>query len=341
MFSIMPNLISKDSAISMGVEVIRSESRALQELASRIDDRFSSAVNMILSNSGTVFVGGVGKSGLIGAKISATLASTGTPSQFLHAYEAMHGDLGRIRSCDVAILISNSGRTEEILMLANALRNSSVPLIGITDSDCNPLANLCDVVLPLGKSVEACHNFLAPTVSTAKILALGDALAVTLSKCRGFSSKDFLAIHPGGNLGKLNEPIKNILRREREISVVVDQEDLTLGEMLTKSSKNGRRSGAVLIVDLQGKLVGLLTDGDVRRILTSGASDVLETRVKGIMTRNPIAIDENESIAHAIEILRNYQIDEIPIVDDSSRPVALLDVQDVLSLSGFVVSSKE
>jgi arabinose-5-phosphate isomerase len=281
--------------------VLRAEATAIEQLCARIDGDFSEAVERILACSGRVVVTGMGKPGFIAQKISATFASTGTPSLFLHPAEALHGDLGRLVPGDLVLALSNSGETEEILRLLPALKRMGAPIIAVTGGQKSSLAAAADVVLEIGPVPEACPLGLAPTTSTVALLALGDALAMTVLHRRGFSPEQFAELHPAGALGKR-------LLRVREVM----------------------RTGAASVVDDRGKLVGIFTDGDLRRLVQQDDVDFTRS-VSAVMGRSPRTIGPDDLAVTAAEILREGQIDQLPVVDSDGRPVGLLDVQDLLS----------
>ena len=308
------------------------EAAAIQAASQTIDEDFQIAVGMITACEGNIVVGGVGKSGLIGQKISATLASTGSPSHYMHATEALHGDLGRIRPGDVVILLSNSGSTDEVVSLAGVLRQQSLPIVSITATRDSQLARLSDAVLCIGNNKEACPWKLAPTASTAVMLAIGDALALTASHQRAFSPEDFHKRHPGGALGKLLLPVSDILRfRVGENTAVVSQHT-SLQAMLETADRYPRRCGAVLIVDHQNALTGIVTDSDLRRLLIQHGPGILNESTGSIMTRAPRFVFETETVQESLRLVREYRLDEIPVVDGQHRPVGVLDVQDLIAL---------
>src|SRR5713226_4197897 len=291
--------------------VLRAEAAAIEQLCARIDGDFSEAVERILACSGRVVVTGMGKPGFIAQKISATFASTGTPSLFLHPAEALHGDLGRLVPGDLVLALSNSGETEEILRLLPALKRMGAPIIAVTGGQKSSLAAAADLVLEIGPVPEACPLGLAPTTSTVALLALGDALAMTVLHRRGFSPEQFAELHPAGAAN----PTVN--------------EDTSLRETAAVMSTVGR-PGAASVVDESGKLVGIFTDGDLRRLVQQNDVDFTRS-VSAVMGRNPRTVGPDDLALTAAEILREGQIDQLPVVDPEGRPVGLLDVQDLLS----------
>lgn len=307
--------------------VLHAEAAAIEQLCTRIDGDFSEAVERILACSGRVVVTGMGKPGFIAQKISATFASTGTPSLFLHPAEALHGDLGRLVPGDLVLALSNSGETEEILRLLPALKRMGAPIIAVTGGQKSALAAASDVVLEIGPVPEACPLGLAPTTSTVALLALGDALAMTVLHRRGFSPEQFAELHPAGALGKRLLRVREVMRTGAANPTV--SEDASLRETAAVMSTVGR-PGAASVVDGAGRLVGIFTDGDLRRLVQQ--DDVDFTRpVSAVMGRSPRTVGPDDLAVTAAEILREGQIDQLPVVDRAGRPVGLLDVQDLLS----------
>ncbi|MFA5116316.1 MAG: KpsF/GutQ family sugar-phosphate isomerase [Candidatus Omnitrophota bacterium] len=307
-------------------EVFDIEAEAVKTLKKRVGRDFIEAVNIILKSRGRVVVSGMGKTGIIAQKLSATLASTGTPSLFLHLSEAVHGDLGRVTPEDVVIIVSNSGQSEEIRQLFPILKKIGSKVIALTGNLKSLLAKHSDVVLDVSVKKEACPLGLAPTASTTATLAMADALAVCLLELKGFKEKDFAFFHPGGNLGKrLILKVEDIMRSGRSNPIV--REDLTVSQVLLKITQ--ARAGAASVVDKNGKLAGIFTDGDLRRHIETDPG-LPKRRIKEVMTKNPLAIRRDKLAAEAMRILQERKIDEVPVVDKNNRPVGLLDVQDLL-----------
>jgi arabinose-5-phosphate isomerase len=307
--------------------VLHAEAAAIEQLCARIDGDFSEAVERILACSGRVVVTGMGKPGFIAQKISATFASTGTPSLFLHPAEALHGDLGRLVPGDLVLALSNSGETEEILRLLPALKRMGAPIIAVTGGQKSSLAAAADVVLEIGPVPEACPLGLAPTTSTVALLALGDALAMTVLHRRGFSPEQFAELHPAGALGRRLLRVREVMRTGAANPTV--SEDTSLRETAAVMSTVGR-PGAASVIDERGQLVGIFTDGDLRRLVQQ--DDVDFTRpVSAVMGRHPRTVGPDDFAITAAEILREGQIDQLPVVDTDGRPVGLLDVQDLLA----------
>ena len=266
-------------------QVIDSESKAIKGLAETVGRDFERAAEMIYNCSGSAIVSGIGKAGIIGRKISATLASTGTPSHFLHPAEAVHGDLGRLRKEDIVLVLSYGGETDEIIRLINLVKQSQIPLIAITGEKDSTLAKYSDVVLSMGKLTEACPLGVAPSVSTTCMLALGDALALTVMKARNFSVEDFVRFHPGGSLGtKLMTVEQSMMFRPGEKLPLAAGSD-TIGKIL-KNTSDVKRHGAIMVVDKQGKLAGIITDGDIRRLMTKEGPNGFDMKASDVMTKN-------------------------------------------------------
>ena len=316
----------KASVLKRAKKVLQIERDAIGRLAGRLDGRFEMAVELLAKCLGRVVVTGMGKPGIIGQKISATFSSLGIPSLWLHPAEAAHGDLGRVTGQDVVIALSHSGETEEILHLLPVIRRIGARLIAITGSPASRLGRQADVVLNTFVKNEASPWGLVPTASTTTMLALGDALAVALSEKRGFTSKDFAALHPGGSLGKRLTLRVEDLMRGGAANPVVKQTDPVKRVLLAITRA---RAGSACVVDDRGRLAGIFTDGDLRRHVEEDR-EILHRKVSTVMTRNPKTLPVGHLAVEALKILRAYRIDEIPIVDSKCRPVGLLDIQDLL-----------
>ena len=312
--------------VAYGRTVLQTEARAISSLA--LDAGFGTAVEWILDCKGRVVVTGMGKPGFVAQKISATLASTGTPSLYVHPAEAAHGDLGRIAREDLVLALSNSGETEEILRLLPALRRIGARIVAFTRDHQNPLARGADLVVPLGPIEEACPLGLAPTASTAALLALGDALAMTVLESRPFDREDFALYHPAGKLGRGLMKVREVMRKGDANPLV--RETQTLADCVAVMTRTPGRPGAATVVDGRGRLVGVFTDGDLRRLVEHHEVD-FRARVGTLMTRNPRTVRPEALVADATRVLRSAAIDQVPVVDEAGRPVGLLDVQDLLA----------
>lgn len=311
-------------------EVIRAEASALNHLAQHLPVELDDAVQLVLESRGAVIVTGVGKAGWIGQKISATLASTGSRSHFLHPSEAMHGDLGRIGEHDIVLALSNSGETGELLQILAPIRRRRVPLIAITADTNNTLAQHATVVLAYGKYSEACHMGLAPSTTTTVMLALGDALALAICRARQFMATDFAQFHPGGNLGRGLARVEEIMRPMSSCRMAHESE--TVRGVYVRLESPLRRSGAILLVDDSGKLTGMFTDSDLARLLERQQDAMLDGPMHQVMTRQPITIHCGELTTQAVEILASHNISELPVVDGDGRPQGLIDITDVVGL---------
>jgi arabinose-5-phosphate isomerase len=313
--------------------VLEVEAGALRRLVPRIGQDFAQAARMLYRCRGNVITSGIGKAGIIAQKISATLASTGTPSHFLHAAEAVHGDLGRVRPSDVVLILSYGGETAEVSRLLGQLEKMKVPVIAMTGTPDSTLARKATVLLGMGHIDEACPMGLAPSATTTAMLALGDALALAVLEMRQrggqFSREEFALYHPGGSLGRQLLMVETLMRRGKDLPVARD--NLTVRQALAGVRKMRRRSGAVCLVDGRGRLTGIFTDADLRRLLEAGRDDALDRPIALVMTRGPKRVQVGDSAAEAIQIINRYFIEELPVVDARGRLVGLLDVQDLLA----------
>ena len=312
-------------------EVLRIEAEAIRRLIPRIGRSFEAAVDLLVGCKGRVIVTGMGKAGIIGQKLSATLASTGTPSYWVHPAEATHGDMGRVARQDVIIALSNSGETEELTRLLPVIKRIGSRLIALTGNLRSTLAKHSDVALDVGVAKEACSLNLAPTASTTAMLAMGDALAVVVAERRGFRERDFALLHPGGQLGRrLLLRVSDLMRTGSAHPIV--REAARVKAVLLAVTR--ARAGSASIVDARGRLVGIFTDGDLRRHLNA-PNHLTELHVRDVMTRHPKTITADRLAAEALRVLREHKIDELVVVDGRRKPVGLLDVQDLLK-AGFV-----
>jgi arabinose-5-phosphate isomerase len=322
---IAKRMTSSASFEQLGREVIQLEAEALQTLATRIDGQFADACRLILACTGRVIVTGMGKSGHIGGKIAATLASTGTPSFFVHPGEASHGDLGMITPADVVLAISNSGETEEILTILPIIKRMGVKLVALTGGLKSSLAQQADAVLNAGVEMEACPHNLAPTASTTVALAIGDALAVALLKSRGFTREDFARAHPAGSLGRrLLLYVNDIMHTGTTIPQVT--EDASLSAALLEMT--GKGLGMTGVVDNDGRLVGILTDGDLRRVLSQNV-DVYRARITDLMTRHPKTTRADRLAAETVHVMRSLKINGLFVVDENQRVIGALNMHDL------------
>ncbi len=313
-------------SVKIAKEVLKNERDAISSLMKRVGKDFEKAVNAICKIKGRVIVTGMGKPGFIAQKISATLSSTGTPSLYLHPAEALHGDLGRVTKEDCIIALSSSGETEEVIKLLPIIKKIGAKLIAMVGNAKSTLAKNSNFVLDVSVKREACPLGLAPTTSTTAMLAFGDALSVALLAKKGFKEKDFAFYHPGGILGKRLILRVGDIMREGYSNPVVKLGTPVKGVLLAITKA---RAGSATVVNKRGVLVGIFTDGDLRRHLETD-SNLINKKVEEVMTRNPVVINRDRLAAEALQILRSKKIDEIPIIDKKKRPIGLLDVQDIL-----------
>jgi len=311
-------------------DILRQESQALADVARRLDASFCAAVNLLARCTGAVVVTGMGKAGLIGQKITATLSSTGTRALFLHPAEAVHGDLGCVGSGDVALALSNSGETEELCRLIPLLKRLAVPILAITARETSTLGREADVTITLGHLREAGQFGLAPTTSTTAMLALGDALALVTGRTRGFTRQQFALYHPAGTLGQKLRRVAELMRDQSQLRLA--PQTVTIREVCAMTGARARRTGAVILVDSDGRLAGLFTDSDLVRLLESRREHQLDRPVAEVMTVNPLTIGPDAPLADAVDLLSRHHISELPVVDADCRPVGLIDITDVIAL---------
>lgn len=311
--------------VEKGKRIIEDEIEGLKELKEKLNGSFAKAVKRILSCEGKVILTGVGKSGHIARKIASTLSSTGTPSVFLHPSEALHGDLGLIDKKDIVIAVSNSGESSEVLSLVPYIKLQGVPLIAITGNPESSLAKHSDIVLLIPAGKEAGHLGLAPTTSSTATLVLGDALALTIMELRGFTEKDFALRHPAGSLGRKLRLVKDLYHTGEELPVV--REDTPMKEVVLVMTEKG--FGATAVVNEEGKLVGIITDGDLRRFVNKGGSFDKST-AKDVMTRNPKIAKPDELALEALRRMEDYKITVLIVVDEENRPIGIIHMHDIL-----------
>ncbi len=316
----------RENMLKRAKEVINIEAAAVKGLLKHLDRNFERAVTLMAQCQGRVIVTGMGKTGVVGRKISATLSSTGTPSVFMHSAEAVHGDLGQVTFKDVLIVISQSGETEETTRLLPLIKKIGAQTIAITGNTHSTLAKYSDVVLNVGVKQEGCPLGLAPMASTTATLVMGDALAACLIDRKKFRKEDFALFHPGGSLGRrLLLKVEDIMRKDSHLAKV--HFSMKVQGVLLAITK--ARCGCACVVDQKGRLEGIFTDGDLRRHLEQDLK-VLSRSVKDVMTKNPRAIGKDKLAAEAFEILKTKKIDELPVVDKNHKLVGLVDVQDLL-----------
>lgn len=310
--------------------VLRVEADALYSMAGRLDSQFCSAVELLFHCTGHVVVTGMGKAGLIGQKISATLSSTGTQSIFLHPAEAVHGDLGCLHDDDVLLALSNSGETGELIGLLPFVQQSRIPMVAVTASAKSTLGSSADFVIELGPLGEAGLHGLAPTTSTTAMLAVGDALALVVSERKGFTPQQFAVFHPGGSLGNQLKPLSEVMRTADELRI--ESERATIRDVYINLHKPGRRTGAVMLVDDEGRLSGLFTDSDFARLWEQRREIQIDRPIREVMTAHPITIPATALLCEAVDILTGKKVSELPVVDDAGKPIGLIDITDVIGL---------
>ena len=315
--------------LKLAQDVIRHEAEALQRLAKNLPDDFQEAAELIAQCEGSVIVTGMGKAGWIGQKISASLASTGTCSHFLHPAEAIHGDLGRVKSDDIVLAFSNSGETAEIVKLLPTFSKLDVPIVAITGSQRSTLVAQSQFVLCYGKTIEAGHLGLAPSTSTALMLSLGDALSLVVSRMKNFQANDFARFHPGGSLGKRLSCVDEIMRPLDQCRVALESE--TVRDVYVRFGGKARRAGVVLITNTDGHLTGLFTDSDLARLLERQQENQLDRPIRDVMTSTPVTIRSGQKTMLAVDTLACRNLSELPVIDRSGCPVGLIDITDVLS----------
>lgn len=313
--------------IQRAIDTLKLESSAVKDQIEHLDGQFIKAVSLIEKTSGRVVVIGLGKSGLIGKKIAATMASIGVPAIFLHPAECLHGDLGMIMRNDVVLMLSYSGETEEIKQLLPVLQKMKIKIIVMTGKVNSKVWTGCDVIINSSIKKEACPYNLAPTSSTTAMLALGDALALVVSERKGFKKENFAMLHPLGAIGKkLTMDVKAIMRKGGANPVVKDT--ATVEEALFVMT--GTRVGATSVVNKKGKLIGFFTDGDLRRQIQHN-DNLLQKKISEVMTKNPFTIKPDMLAVDAAKILQKKNIDNVPVVNDDNKPIGILDERDLLS----------
>ncbi len=310
--------------------IVRGEAAALQQVADRLGDSFLHAVDLCLACTGRVGVTGTGKSADVGLKIAGTLNSTGTRAYVLDATKAVHGDLGMVHHDDVVFALSLSGESEEVVRLLPSLKQMAHRVVGLTSNATSTLALGADVAIILGPLDEVCPLGLAPSTSTTAMIAVGDALAFTLMRLREFTREDFARNHPAGNLGRKLLKVEAVMRRDLELRVAPCSR--TVREVFAQSQKRGRRTGAVMLTDDDGKLCGLFTDSDLARLFEQRRDGQLDRPIAEVMTRSPTTAVVGTRVLDALDLLRARKISELPILDSEGRPAGLLDVTDLIGL---------
>jgi arabinose-5-phosphate isomerase len=311
-------------------EIVRAEGDALHLVASRLGDSFVKTVDLMFRCSGRVGITGTGKSADVGQKIAGTLNSTGTRAYVLDATRAVHGDLGMVHPQDLVLILSHSGESEEIVRLLGPLRPLAWSLIALTGNGQSTLARQADIALVLGPLEEVCPLGLAPSTSTTAMIAVGDALAFVLSRMRDFRREDFAKYHPAGNLGRRLLKVEAVMRQGLDLRLAPDQE--TVREVFARIRKQGRRTGAVMLIDQFGQLSGLFTDSDLARLFEERRDAALDRPIAEVMTRDPLTIALGSRVADAVEVMRRRKISELPVVDAAAKPIGLIDITDLIGL---------
>jgi arabinose-5-phosphate isomerase len=311
-------------------DVLYTEADAIRALAERLDERFDEAVETILSSTGRLVISGMGKSGIVCKKIAATFSSTGTPSLFLHPAEALHGDLGMVVSGDVVLLVSSSGTTTELLRLLEYLKRINVTIISFVGDRSSALGTLADISIDVGVSREACLMNLAPTASSTAALAMGDALAVAVYTKRSFKADDFARMHPGGQLGFKLVKVKDVMHQAEAMPCVLP--DVSVQEAIAEISK--KRMGMTTVVDQTGCLLGLLTDGDLRRLLEAG-HDLAKTSVGEHATKSPVLVAEDQPASKALQLMEQRRIAHLLVTDAERKLIGVVHIQDLWRLQMF------
>ncbi len=314
-------------ALERAREVLKDEAEAVSQLSRAIDGSFLAALKKIMSSSGRMQLTGVGKSGLVARKIAATLSSTGTPAYFIHADEALHGDLGMVTEEDIVLAVSYSGETEEIIKLVPGIKRIGAELFALTSCPDSTLAERADLVLDNIVEEEACHLDLAPTSSTTAALALGDALAMALAYLRGLDSRDFALYHPGGSLGrKLLTTVQEVMEIRGQNPCVNYEESVQKALFIMTDS----RMGSTSVVGENEELIGVITDGDIRRAVRDGGRNLLDEKVTEVMTAEPISVSPDMLAAEALKLMENREINHLPIIDEEGCPAGMVNFQDLL-----------
>jgi len=322
--------MSAEEQLRAAREIVRREAAGVWKVSYRLNSSFCEAVKLLYNCKGSAIITGMGKAGLIGQKIAATLSSTGTPAHFLHPAEAFHGDLGSVHGHDVVVMLTQSGETAEVTQLLPSLREFGVPLVAITAFRTSTVGRVADVCIELGDLEEVCSLGLAPSTSTTAMLAVGDALALVMSKMRNFQEDDFARFHPGGALGRKLSKVDDIMRPLSECRTA--SESLSVREVIVRCTKPGRRSGAIMLTDKAGRLTGLFTDSDLARLFEKRDESALDRPICTVMMGQPTAVPSGTRFGDAVALLAQRKFSELPVVDKKGKPVGLVDVTDVIGL---------
>lgn len=314
--------------LRLAKSVLQAEALALTEISARLDREFCRAIELITQCQGIVVVTGVGKAGLIGQKLTATLSSTGTRAMFLHPTEAVHGDIGCLHENDLVLALSNSGETEELLRIIPMVKQRNIPIVSMTSTSTNRLAQNSNATICYGRLSEAGLHGLPPTTTTTAMMAVGDAMAIVLAQLRGFSAEDFAFVHPAGSLGRQLMQVQELMRTGDELRVAC--EELSVREVFATCQPAARRTGAIILTDAEGHLTGLFTDSDLARLLERRRDDLLDGPIREVMTHSPLTIHQDLLLREVVEILADRKFSEIPVVDHHNKPVGMIDITDVI-----------
>lgn len=328
--SALPGWEAEVAGLAFAKDVLRIEAEALERVRERLDPSIARGADFIFRCGGSVIVTGMGKAGIVGQKLASTLASTGTAAFPLHPAEAVHGDLGRIRTGDIVVALSQSGETDEVLRLVPAIRRIGAVLIAITERRTSSLGRTADLCIALGPIEEACPLGLAPSASTTALMAVGDALALLVSRLREFTPDDFAAFHPAGNLGRRLGRVEDVMRTGRRCRTA--RADQSVRDVFVGLAGPRRRSGAVLVVDDADRLAGIFTDSDLARLFEQRKDAAFDGPIGDVMTRDPIRIGVGASVQQAADAMRDKKISELPVVDRAGHPVGLVDLTDLIEL---------
>jgi arabinose-5-phosphate isomerase len=323
-----------DERLEYARQIIRAEAAALEQVARRLGPSFCQAVELfgtVGADRGRLAVTGAGKSADIGQKLAGTFSSTGTRAYVLDATRAVHGDLGMLHSDDLVLVLSHSGESEEIVRLLRPLRDLTRAVIGLTGNANSPLARKADVALVYGPLEEVCPLGLAPSASTTAMLAVGDALAFVLSRQRDFSREDFARFHPAGSLGRKLLKVEVVMRKGSDLRIAPEGD--TVREVFASSRRQGRRTGAVMLLDAAERLSGIFTDSDLARLIEARRDDALDRPIAEVMTTQPRTLPVTARVGEALELFQRHKISEVPILDGDGRPAGMLDITDVIGIS--------
>lgn len=325
-----PRATSPFDRLDFARRILRAEAASVEVVASRLDDSFEQLTDRLAGCRGRVAVTGIGKSADVGQKLVGTFNSTGTRAYLLDATRAVHGDLGMVHPDDIALVLSHSGESEELLRLLTPLRRLAGAITAITGNPESTLARTADVAVAYGPVVEACPLALAPSTSTTVMLALGDAIAFTLLEQRQFTAEDFARYHPAGSLGRKLATVSESMRKGAELRIAPAAESVR--SVFARVRHQGRRTGAIMLVDGDGCLAGLFTDSDLARLFEDRADALLDAPIERVMTKRPVVIGPDARMTDALDLLRTRKISELPVVDPAGRPVGMLDITDLIGL---------